>query len=419
MHENLMRFDLITGDFMQYAIVILDGASGEPVPAFNGKTSLEESVTPNLDALAQRGTVGLMQNVPAHMVSGSDVACLSIMGYDPAEYNLGRGAIEGAAMGIDLKPGQVAFRMNLCYVEEGVMKGYSTDNISTEDGNALAREIAEALDDEVFTLHPGTSFRQILVVDGFPGLMDLGYETPHDNTGLDIRDAYRPKARSEAEEELVELLIGYMQAANEVLAKSTINKRRVEEGLWPANFAWLFWPGMKPGSLLPFEEVYGKKAALNSGVDLLDGLALMTGMKKYTFAGVTDGPTNDFVAQGIGGIKMLEEGNDLVIIHVEAPDAAGHDGRPDEKQRSIEESDRHIIGPLLEYAREHPLRIAVMPDHPTPLSTRKHSHEPVPFVLVGPGAEHNGAARFTEEEARATGLMLDEGHTFIGSMLLR
>lgn len=404
---------------MQYAIVILDGASGNPVSEFNGKTSLEESTTPHLDALARQGMGGLMQNVPASMESASDVACLSILGYDPAEYRLGRGAIEATAMGIDLKPGQVAFRMNLCYVENGVMKGYSTDNISTEDGSALAREIKEALDDEVFTLYPGTSFRQILVVDGYPGMMDLGYETPHDNTGLDICEAHKPKASSKVGEQLAGLLFDYMQAANAVLAQSAINKSRISEGKWPANFVWVFWPGMRPGSLRPFTEVYGKTAALNSGVDLLDGLALMTGMKKYTFEGVTDGPTNDFKAQGMGGIKMLEEGNELVIIHVEAPDAAGHDGRPDEKQRSIEASDRYIIEPLLRYAQDNPLRIAVMPDHPTPLSTRKHAREPVPFVLAGPGIEHNGVGRFTEGEAKATGFMLDKGHDFIADLLLK
>ena len=179
---------------MQYAIVILDGASGEPVPEFNDQTSFEISSTPNLDLLAQQGLVGLMQNVPSHLESSSNVACMSIMGYDPAAYPIGRGAIEGAALGVDLKPGQIAFRMNLCYVENGIMRGYSTDNLPTEDGHALAREIKEALDDDVFTLYLGTSFRQILVVEGHPELMDLEYESPHDNTGLDITQAYKPKA---------------------------------------------------------------------------------------------------------------------------------------------------------------------------------------------------------------------------------
>lgn len=403
---------------MQYAIVILDGASGDPVPDFGGKTSFEESYTPNLDMLAQTGTVGLMQNVPAHMVSGSDVACMSILGYDPAKYCVGRGAIEGAALGIDLKPGQVAFRMNLSYVEDNIMKGYSTDNISTEDGNALAQEIKEALDDETFTLYPGTSFRQILVVEGFPDLTELSYETPHDNSGCDVSEAFKPKGVSPREKELSDLLIKYMRAANEVLARSPLNERRVREGKWPANMVWLFWPGMRPGELRPFPEVYGKNAALNSAVDLLVGLALMTGMKHYSFEGVTDGPNNDFKAQGKGGITMLEEGNDVVIVHVEPPDAAGHDGRPDQKKNSIEQSDKYILGPLLEYARTHPLRIAVMPDHPTPLSTRKHSHDPVPFVVAGPGIAHNGAKRLTEREAQATGLMIDEGYTFMGDVLL-
>ena len=403
---------------MQYAIVILDGASGYPVQEFGDKTSLETSRTPYLDALAQQGMVGLMQNVPAHMQSGSDVACLSLLGYDPALYSLGRGAIEAASLGINLEPGQVALRLNLCYVEENVMKGYSTDNISNEDGKALALELKEALDNETFTLYPATSFRQILVVDGYPDLMKLEYETPHDNSGVDITEASAPKAAAGVDQGLIDMLLDYMNAANEVLAHSAVNKRRIAEGKWPANFVWPFWPGMKPGSLQPFKQVYKKRAALNSGVDLLKGLALMTGITFYDFEGVTDGPTNDFEAQGKGGISMLEDGNDVVVIHVEAPDAAGHDGSLVDKKRSIEESDRFIIGPLCDYARTHALRIAVMPDHPTPLSTRKHSHDPVPFVLAGPGISSNKAVRFTEREADKTCFMLPDGHSFIKKLLL-
>lgn len=403
---------------MQYAIVILDGASGDPIPELGDKTSLELSATPNLDYLAQHGMVGLMQNVPAHLPSGSDVACMSLMGYDPATYSIGRGAIEGASLGIDLQPHQVAFRMNLCHVEDSIMKSYSSDNISTEEGNALAAEIKQVLDDDTFTLYPGTSFRQILVVDGFPGLVDLLYEAPHDNAGKDISQAFIPKATKVGQQEHIDMLVSYMEEANRILAQSEVNARRVEQGLCPANFSWLFWPGMKPESLRFFEEVYGKKTAMNSAVDLLNGLALMTGMKRYTFEGVTDGPTNDYVSQGKGGIHMLEDGNDIVFIHVEAPDAAGHDGHPDEKQHAIEQIDRHILTPLLEYAKTYELRIAAMPDHPTPLTTRKHSHDPVPFVLAGPNVTPNGAQRLTEKQAKETGFILEDGYRFIGDRLL-
>jgi 2,3-bisphosphoglycerate-independent phosphoglycerate mutase len=366
-----------------------------------------------------------MQNVPPSKESGSDVACLSIMGYDPAAFDLGRGGIEAAALGICLEPGQVAFRLNLCYVEDGVMRGYSTDNISTEDGNALAAELKSALDSDTFTLYPGTSFRQVLVVNGHPELMGLAYATPHDNTGRDITAAYQPQLpggggipEGHAAYEAAHALTGYIQAANKVLAASPLNARRVGAGLWPANHVWAFWPGMRPSSLVPFAQRHHKKAVVNSAVDLLKGLAFMTGMRYCEFAGVTDGPTNDFAAQGRGAISLLKEGNEVVIVHVEAPDAAGHDGRPDEKRNSIEQSDAHILAPLLEYARSHPLRIAVMPDHPTPLTTRKHSREPVPFVLAGPGVSHNGAQRMTEAQAGATGLLLAEGHTFMGSLFL-
>ncbi|MEG0071294.1 MAG: 2,3-bisphosphoglycerate-independent phosphoglycerate mutase [Raoultibacter sp.] len=403
---------------MQYAIVILDGASGDPVEAFDGQTTFEVSRTPHLDALAQAGTVGLMQNVPSDMESCSNVACMSIVGYDPETYPIGRGAIEGAALGIDLKPGQVACRLNLCNVENGIMKLYSTDNIDTEESHKLARELKEALDDETFELHLGTSFRHILVVNGHPELMDLAYETPHDNTNLDITEAYKPKAADAVGQVGADLVVDYIRRANEVLAKSPNNVRRIAEGLAPANFVWIFWPGMRPASMPTFEEAFHKTAAMNSAVDLLDGIALLTAMKVYKFDGVTDGPNNDFNAQGQGGIKMLEDGADVVVIHVEAPDAAGHDGRPDEKKNGIEQSDTLILGPLCEYAETHPLRIAVMPDHPTPLTTRKHSYDPVPFVIAGPGVARNEATRATEAQAKDSGILIDPGYTFLADYLL-
>lgn len=403
---------------MQYAIVIIDGASGEPVPEFDGLTSLEVSNTPALDELARAGMVGLMQNVPAHLESSSNVACTSIIGYDPAEYPIGRGAIEGASIGIDLKPGQVAFRMNLCFVEDGVMKSYSSDNISTEESHALARELKDALDDDTFTLHQGVSFRHILVVDGCLDALDLHYEAPHDHTDQDISEIFKPQAQSAAGQQAADLLVDYIRRANAVLEVSDVNKRRIAQGKVPANFAWLMWPGVKPDSMKTFSEVYGKRAAMNSAVDLLDGLAKLTDMQIYKFEGVTDGPDNDFAAQGQGAIKMLDDGNDVVIVHVESPDTAGHDGRPDEKQAAIEKSDSEVIAPLIEYAKQHPLRIAVMPDHPTPLKTRKHSRESVPFVIVGPGIEHNGQVRLTEKEAHSSGKKVDPGWRFMGDVLL-
>ncbi|MCL1797808.1 MAG: 2,3-bisphosphoglycerate-independent phosphoglycerate mutase [Eggerthellaceae bacterium] len=434
---------------MQYALVILDGASGNAVADFEGRTTLEESSTPHLDKLAQTGMVGLVQNVPAHMASGSDVACLSLMGYDPARYQLGRGAIEAAALGIELTPTQIAFRMNLCSVEAGIMKSYSTNNISTEEAASLVRELKSALDNDTFTLHAGTSFRQVLVMEGNPEALALTYETPHDNTDLDIADAFKPKVPAQgathndaalpqdaspqaapaqaaqatqvtqAAQKVADLLVDYMLTANEILAKSPINAQRISEGKMPANQAWVFWPGTKPTALQPFAEVYGKSAALNSAVDLLVGLAHMTGMKVYRFEGVTDGPNNDFAAQGKGAIAMLEEGNEVVIIHVEAPDAAGHDGCSAQKKNAIEQSDRHIIAPLMKYAKTHPLRIAVMPDHPTPLATRKHGREAVPFVMAGSGIAHNKASRMTEVQAQATNTLFDPGYAFMKEAFLR
>jgi 2,3-bisphosphoglycerate-independent phosphoglycerate mutase len=239
--------------------------------------------------------------------------------------------------------------------------------------------------------------------------MEGCYVTPHDNSGKDISALYR---------NYPDFLINYMDKAHAILAKSSVNDRRIQKGKWPANHVWLFWPGIKASSMAPFEKKYGKSAAVNSAVDLLDGMATLADMKIYKFDGVSDGPTNDFAAQGKGAIKMLEDGNDVVFIHIEAPDAAGHDGHPLEKKNAVEQSDALVIGPLRAYAQAHPLRIAVMPDHPTPLSTRKHGRQPVPFVVWGQGIARAQAPRMTEDCARKTGVRFDPGYKLLGEIIL-
>ncbi|NTU90155.1 MAG: cofactor-independent phosphoglycerate mutase, partial [Actinobacteria bacterium] len=320
---------------MKYAIVILDGASGYPLDIFDGRTSLEQANTPFLDLLAREGMTGLSKNVPEGVEPSSNVACMSIMGYDPVRYAIGRGAIEGASLGVDLQPGDVAMRMNLCCVQDGIMKSYSTGNISSVDSYAMADEIAAVLDDETFSITKGVSFRHILKVKGHPEIMDLTYTAPHNITDTSI-------AGCEPQGEGADLLRDYMARANEVLAASPVNARRVTEGLLPATNAWVFWPGMKPEGMESFMEKYGKEAGMLSPVDLLNGLAELTSMKRYAFPGVTDGPDNDYEAQGEGALMMLAE-NDLVIIHVESPDTAGHDGEAEQKVAAIEAIDREIV----------------------------------------------------------------------------
>lgn len=394
---------------MKYAVVILDGAAGRPLDELGGMTSLEYANTPFLDLLAREGTVGLTRNVPQGCEPSSNVACMSIIGYDPVRYDIGRGAIEGAAIGIDLGPGDVALRMNLCCVADGLMKSYSTDNISTEDSSALADEIAAALDDETFELHRSVGFRHILVVRGHPALMNLSYHPAHNLTD-------KPVAGCEPQGEGAGLLVDYMRRADAILSSSDVNARRVAEGKLPATNAWLFWPGMRPEGMEPFDQIYHLQAGMLSAVDLLNGLAELTGIRRYSCPGISDGPDNDFAAQGAKAVEMLGE-RDLVVIHVEAPDTAGHDGSASQKVAAIEAIDREIVSRLVDYANSDELAVLALPDHPTPVELKTHSPEPVPFVMWGDDVETSVGERLTEQEGARSGLVVDPGCSLMGGFI--
>ncbi|MDR1087790.1 MAG: 2,3-bisphosphoglycerate-independent phosphoglycerate mutase [Coriobacteriales bacterium] len=395
---------------MRYVVVITDGASGEPLPEFNGKTSLEQARTPHLDALATEGVVGLAKTVPDDLEPSSNVACTSICGYDPELYPIGRGALEGAALGIHLADDEVALRLNLTTVSpEGIMVSYSTDNISAADGRALLSELREALDDSSFTLHSGTGFRGILVVKGHPLLMETWAPAAHNITDEPVAD-YPPTGPEAA------LLVSYERRAREVLAASPTNARRRAEGRLEATDVFVFWPGQRPAHMQPFSSVYKKRAGMLSGVDLLNGIAALASIKTYQFEGITDGPDNDYAAQGRGVLAMLAE-QEVVVCHVEAPDAEGHDGNAGGKVAALEAIDREILSRVREYARVHPLRVLVMPDHPTPAARKRHSRELVPFVMSGPGIAPNAGTRMTEAEAAHTGLVVNPGYELMGMLL--
>jgi 2,3-bisphosphoglycerate-independent phosphoglycerate mutase len=395
---------------MRYAVVILDGASGNALDIYGGLTTLEAAKTPHLDALAEEGAVGLARNVPDGMEPSSNVACTSIVGYNPADYPIGRGALELAALGVDLADGQVALRVNLTNVTpDGIMNSYSTDNISNEDGHALGDELKAVLDDDTFTLYKGTGFRLYLVVTGHPALMETTFPAAHNIADMLVADhpATGPEAR---------LISDFEARAKAVLEASPINARRRAQGKLTATDLFVFWPGMRPDGMEDFTSRYGRRAAMNSGVDLLNGIAQLAGIKRYHFAGVTDGPDNDYAAQAEGALVMLAD-NDVVFIHVEAPDAEGHDGNIEGKRLAVEAIDREIISRLRDYGTRQQLRILALPDHPTPVMTKRHTSDPVPFVMAGPGIAPNGGKRLTENEAKASGLLVDPGYRLLGELL--
>ncbi len=393
---------------MKYAIVIMDGAAGLPCEELGGLTTLEAAQTPNLDKLVAGGTVGLTRNVPEGLECSSNVACTSVMGFDPAKYPIGRGAIEGLAAGVNLGENEVALRVNLCSVIDGKMSSYSADNISTEEAAHYIELLASKLNDDTFTIYPSVGFRAILVVKNHPELMDCVFYAAHNISDMEIQD-YLPKGKSS------DLILDYQNKASQILTSMDENVSRAKNGLLPVNCAWIFWPGLKPSSMETFYQAYGLNATMQSGVDLLKGLAVLTDVKVMEFEGITDGADTDYRAQGLGALEMLKV-SDVAFVHIEAPDAQGHDGHAHGKMEAIEAIDREIISRLVDY-KDDELRIMVLPDHPTPVVTKRHSSDMVPFVLHGPGFSSNNCTKLTEKQAESTGLIVDPGYHLMKKLL--
>jgi 2,3-bisphosphoglycerate-independent phosphoglycerate mutase len=394
---------------VKHVIVILDGAAGWPLAELDGATTLQAARTPHLDELARAGTVGLARTVPTGTEASSAAACTSILGYDPVADRVGRGAIEAASMGIALAPDEIALRLNLVVISDGVMASYAGGHITSPESHELIGELADALGGDDMRFYPGVGYRHILVFKGHPELLDLTYSAPHDITGQPV-EGQLPRGAG------AETLLQLMDRARPVLAGSAVNARREADGKARVTDVWPFWPGAAPHGLVPFEELRGIRAALTSGVDLLGGLAQLTGIARLDIPGVTDGADNDYAGQAKGALAALEH-DDLVVIHVETPDEEGHAGDVAGKIAGIEAIDREVVARAMRHPG--PLRILCMPDHPTPIALKTHTDGPVPFVLWGEGIAHNGAGAYDEANATSTGLLVDPGRKVMDMLLAR
>jgi 2,3-bisphosphoglycerate-independent phosphoglycerate mutase len=346
------------------------------------------------------------------MEASSAIACMSVMGFDPSLYYAGRGPIEAAAMGIELAPGQVAMRCNLVTVLDGRMASYSAGNISSAESTELIAALQEGLGDERASFYPGVGFRHILTVQDGGQLLATSFIPPHDIAGQPV-GAAAPAGPGAA------FALDLMERSKTILEGHPVNQERSARGKPPATQIWLFWPGVRPAEMPAFADLYqGRRAALTSPVDLLKGLAIQTRIDYLPLAGVTDGPDNDYEGQMKGALAALAD-HDLVFVHVESPDEAGHAGDAAGKLEAIEQVDALMLPPIVEAAGAAAggLRLLVLPDHPTPLEIRTHVAEPVPFILWGPGFEANGAVAYTEEEARATGFAVAPGHLLMSMFL--
>ena len=393
---------------MKYCVLIIDGASGWPLPERGNKTTLELASTPNLDRMAGEGFMGMARTVPPGMEPSSACACMSVLGYDPTIYYRGRSAIEAVSMNIPIGEGEVFFRCNLVTVQDGNMESYCSGHISSDEGRELIIAVEEGLGSDTIRFYPGVGYRHICKIAGHEDVLSAACTPPHDMPNKPVAE-YMPQGPGS------ELLRELMTRSQDLLVDHPVNVGRRSRGEMPATMIWLFWGSGRVPELPLFKQEYGLDAALTSGVDLLRGLAKMARIDILDIPGVTDGPDNDYAGQADGALRSLAD-HDLVVVHIEAPDEAAHAGSVDEKVEAIQRIDREVVSRIYEW-QDDEMRVLIMPDHPTPIPVQTHISEPVPFLLRGSGFENNGAKRFTEKEARGTGVVLEEGHTIMSRLL--
>jgi len=393
---------------MKYCVLVIDGASGWPLPQCDGKTCLELAHTPNLDAMAPQGVLGLVRTIPPGMEPSSACACISAFGYDPKVYYRGRSAIEAKSLGIPVDDRDAVFRCNLVAVRDGKMWSYSSGYISTDEAQPLISALNKTLGSDKIHFYPGVSYRHICLLKGREDTLLATCTPPHDIHDKPIAE-FLPKGPGS------DLLLDLMQRSEAVLWDHPVNIQRRSRGDIPATMLWLFWGSGKIPDMPPFKQVYGLSAAMTSGVDLLRGLARMVGMDILDIPGVTDGLDNDYAAQASGALSALAA-HDLVVIHIEAPDEAAHSGSIDAKIEAIQRIDSEVVSRLRSWQPDS-LRLLVMPDHSTPLQTQTHVPDPVPFMFWGPGFTANGAKRFTESEAKKLGFFIDNGYNIMNMLI--
>ena len=402
---------------MKYAVVLCDGMADRPVPELNNMTPMQAANKPNMDYLASKGEVGLVKTVGAGLKPGSNVANLSVLGYDPAIYYSGRSPLEAASIGIDLKPDDVTLRCNLVTLsdepnyEDKTMVDYCAGDISTPEAEELIKYIDEKLGSDKFKFYAGVSYRHCLVWakgEPHPGVLT----PPHDISDRKITD-YIPKGDYIAE------LYDMMKKSYDLLMEHPVNKKRIAEGKRPANSIWLWGEGTKP-KLDSFKGKFGKSASMISAVDLLKGIGKCAEMNVCQVEGATAYIDTNFNGKVQAAIDELKKGQDFVYIHIEAPDECGHRAEIQNKKLAIEIIDEKILAPLLAYLKDcgDDYSVMILPDHPTPICLKTHTSDPVPFLIYRSNDEKNsGVSTFCEETAEKTGLYIEPGCTLMNRFL--
>jgi 2,3-bisphosphoglycerate-independent phosphoglycerate mutase len=384
----------------KYVIVVPDGAADEPIESLGGKTILESAKKPNMDWISTNGRQGLCRTVPPSLQAGSDVAMMAVLGYDPVRYYSGRAPIEAVAQGIDVGEDDWIFRCNLVTIADGKMADHSAGHISSKEGKTLVDELNKTFGATGARFYPGVGYRHLMVIGG-KSFTDVRTQPPHDMIGRKIEDIL-PRGKN------AEFLIDLMARSQQLFDDHEINRVRKDLGENPASSIWLWGQGKK-ARMEAFERKYGLKGAAITAVDLVRGLAKLISFDLITVPGATGYWDTDYRAKGKAAIEALKD-HDIVLVHVEAPDEAGHAGNAGIKKKAVEEIDKLIVGPVLEELKKYPSwRILVMPDHPTPIATQGHSGEPVPFIMAGEGVTSVVQLPFGEANAAQSGIKVSNG----------
>lgn len=384
----------------KYVIIIPDGAADNPQACFDGQTVIEAADTPNMDRIAADGRQGMCRTVPEGMTPGSDVAMMSLLGYDPKAYYTGRASIEAVAQDISLAPGDWVFRCNLVTTADGNMVDHSAGHISTKEAAPLIRELADAIALPDVKFHTGVSYRHLCVISG-QDFSKVTTNPPHDFIGEKISKLL-PKGKHS------EVLNDLIAKSQQLFQNHAINKVRKDLGENPVSSIWLWGQGQR-ASLERFEKKYGKHGVAITAVDLVRGLSKLIGFDLIDVKGATGYLDTNFAGKGEAAISALDR-YDLVFVHVEAPDEAGHSGNPQHKKQAIEMIDKFIVGPVYDALKAYKnYRILVMPDHPTPVEERCHIGEPVPFAVAGKGIKGVLKKPFCERNSFETGFEIGNG----------
>lgn len=393
---------------MKYAVVLCDGMADYPVPALGGKTPMQLAKKPNMDRLASLGEVGLVRTVAPGLKPGSDVANLSVLGYDPKECYTGRSPLEAVSIGVKMSDDDVALRCNIVTLsdeddyDEKTMVDYSAGDISSAEAAEIIKTVQEKFGSDEFAFYPGVSYRHCLIWHG--GTTELGKMTPpHDISGRKV-GSYISDAPS------AKKLTDMMRASYEILKDHPVNLKRIAEGKRPANSIWLWGEGRKPG-LEDFEKRYGVRGCIVSAVDLLKGIGICAGMEVPEVEGATGYLDTNFEGKAQAAIDALRNGCDFVYLHFEAPDECGHRNEPENKVKSIEYIDSRVLPQLLAALEElGDYKVMILPDHPTPIVTQTHASDPVPYLIYSSRDEKDsGVSCINEQTASETGEFIEFG----------